>query len=303
MLCLLLTACLCCALALPATAAGRGSGAAAASGGAAKPTVVISSQKLSVNGRLVDCEKYNIDGANYFRLRDLALLLSGTECQFEVGWDGETNTVTVTSGKAYTPVGGELTPRGDLSAQTTPSTQKLIVNGKTVSGLSVYNIGGTNYFKLRDLGEYLGFSVDFDAAANTAKVASPDFTPDLSGAASDPLIYAPLGENNWYFLEPVPNDPNYTLIWVLKCAEGGGIDFYMGYLDSEILVSGAGSYRYEQNGTLRIRLDYESGGSAEGTYTLQSAGGELRLTQTSEKGLFTSGEQGKTLSLQKGVHP
>ena len=40
--------------------------------------VQLSAQKLSVDGKAVDCERYNIDGSNYFKLRDLAFLLNGT---------------------------------------------------------------------------------------------------------------------------------------------------------------------------------------------------------------------------------
>lgn len=40
------------------------------------------------------------------------------------------------------------------------------------SNLSVYNIGGSNFFQLRELGTALGFTVDYDAATNTAIVLS-----------------------------------------------------------------------------------------------------------------------------------
>ena len=39
-----------------------------------------------------------------------------------------------------------------------------------------YNIDGSNYFKLRDLGDALGFTVDYDADSNTAIVLSKGST-------------------------------------------------------------------------------------------------------------------------------
>ena len=78
--------------------------------------VVLSPQNLTVDGKAVTCEKYNIGGANYFKLRDLAQALSGTSSQFEVGWDGATGTVSITTGKAYTSVGGELSAGADKSS-------------------------------------------------------------------------------------------------------------------------------------------------------------------------------------------
>ena len=56
--------------------------------------VELSQQKLTVDGKYVDCERYNIDGANYFKLRDLACLLNGTGSQFSVGYDAATATVS-----------------------------------------------------------------------------------------------------------------------------------------------------------------------------------------------------------------
>lgn len=48
-------------------------------------TAQLSSQKLRFNGAdRSDVEKYNIDGSNFFKLRDLAALLDGTAAQFDV---------------------------------------------------------------------------------------------------------------------------------------------------------------------------------------------------------------------------
>ena len=143
---------------------------------AAAPKVVLSPQRLSVNDKTFSCEKYNIDGANYFKLRDLAKLLSGTASQFAVGYDEASKTISVTTGKPYTAVGGELDAGTDHSASAVVSAQKLLIDGRAVTGLSVYNIGGSNFFKLRDLGSQLGFRVDYDAASNTALVFSRDFS-------------------------------------------------------------------------------------------------------------------------------
>lgn len=49
---------------------------------ASAANVVASPQNLSVDGVDADCDKYNIDGSNYFKLRDLAQLLSKTDSRF-----------------------------------------------------------------------------------------------------------------------------------------------------------------------------------------------------------------------------
>ena len=134
--------------------------------------VVLSPQKLTVDGKAINCEKYNIDGSNYFKLRDLAYVLNGTTSQFSVGWDAAAGVVSIQTGEAYTPNGSELVVGADKSSTAVPSSQTIKIDGVVRRNLSVYNIGGNNFFKLRDLGEALGFDVGYDAATNTAMAAS-----------------------------------------------------------------------------------------------------------------------------------
>ena len=138
---------------------------------AEKPTVVLSPQKLAVNGAAKETEIYNIDGTNYFKLRDLAMLLNGTGSQFSVAFDGTRNTVVVKTGEAYAPVGGELATGTDNAASAVVSPQSIEIDGKTAA-LTAYNIGGANFFGLRALEPYLGYTVGWDAAANTATITS-----------------------------------------------------------------------------------------------------------------------------------
>ena len=143
---------------------------------ASAANVVASPQNLSVDGVDADCDKYNIDGSNYFKLRDLAQLLSKTDSRFSISFDEQSNAVAVVSGKEYTPVGGELERGRDQFKTAVVSKQSVLIDGKAVDGLSIYNIGGNNYFKLRDLGDALGFTVDYDADSNTAIVLSKGST-------------------------------------------------------------------------------------------------------------------------------
>ena len=132
-----------------------------------------SAQSLTVDGGFVSCDKYNIDGYNYFKLRDLATLLNGTGSEFDVGWDAAQNLVTITTGRGYAqPNGTELKIGADLSSTVVSSSQTIMIDGTLRSDLTVYNIGGNNFFQLRELGEALGFDVEYDEAANTAMVES-----------------------------------------------------------------------------------------------------------------------------------
>lgn len=63
---------------------------------------------ISVDGVNRRIDAYAIDNYNYFKLRDIAYVLSGTSKQFDVTWDGSKNAINLVKGKAYTVVGNEL---------------------------------------------------------------------------------------------------------------------------------------------------------------------------------------------------
>lgn len=133
---------------------------------------VWSRQSLKVDDKYVNCEKYNISGANYFKLRDLAHFLNGTGSQFDVGFDEAAATVRVTTGVAYASDTAALTVGPDKSGIVQPSHQTIRIDGTAYSDLTAYNIGGNNYFQLRELGTVLGFDVKYDADSDTAFIYS-----------------------------------------------------------------------------------------------------------------------------------
>ena len=136
-------------------------------------TAALSTQNLAVNGKAVDCEKYNIDGSNYFKLRDLAYLLNGTGSQFDVGYNSEKRLISITTNHAYTaPNGSELVIGADQSDKAAASSQTIMIDGRERGDLTAYNIGGNNFFQLRELGAALGFDVAYDAATRTVLVTS-----------------------------------------------------------------------------------------------------------------------------------
>jgi len=145
------------------------------------------SQSLTVDGAAVTAEAYNIDGANYVRLRDVAGLLSNTEACFSVSYVQESDMIVIETGVPYIPA--ETDSAAELAANpvsVVPSPQTLIVSGRVVSGISAYNIDGSNFYKLRELGAILGFGVDYDAESRTVLICTrqetalpEDWSPDI----------------------------------------------------------------------------------------------------------------------------
>ena len=123
-----------------------------------------------VNGKEIACQAYNIQGYNYFKLRDIAMTLNGTGKTFEVGYDDASNAISLLSGQKYTPVGRELTINiGSGQKLASLSTSSVYLNGSEVN-LQAYNIDGYNYFKLRDIAKVIDFGVEWNGTTNTISI-------------------------------------------------------------------------------------------------------------------------------------
>ncbi len=126
-----------------------------------------SNATLKIDGAAVKTEAYNINGSNYFKLRDLAMVLNGSNKQFEVAWDGNKNAISLYTQKQYTIAGGELAKSGVANNQNaTATTAALYIDGSQAS-FDAYQINGSNYYKLRDIGKAINFGVAWDESANT----------------------------------------------------------------------------------------------------------------------------------------
>ena len=136
-------------------------------GGAQVITAASSKSTVKINGSSVSFNAYNISGNNYFKLRDLAAAINGTGKQFEVGYDSTSNAITLTSGSSYTAVGGELETAGSSSSVSAAASSSIVYLDGTKISLTAYNIGGYNYFKLRDVASALNFGVTYDSTTST----------------------------------------------------------------------------------------------------------------------------------------
>ncbi|MDR1246784.1 MAG: hypothetical protein LBK57_07115 [Clostridiales Family XIII bacterium] len=120
---------------------------------------------VSVDGAIAQPSAYNIGGSNYFKLRDLAAMFKDSDLGFSVGWNAASKTVSIITDGEYTPDGTELSGSPERGGMAALPDSVVTVDGTAVY-MDVRNIGGSNYFKLRDIGETIGFSVDYDASAN-----------------------------------------------------------------------------------------------------------------------------------------
>lgn len=139
--------------------------------------VVPSTHHVKVNGQAVNPQVYNIDGYNYFKLRDVAYLLRDTGSAFGVNWNSEQNAIDLLPGEQYAAVGDELTVVSTTTLRVQQSTAKVLLDG---SGISIqgYNINGNNYYKIADVSSAIGFTAAFESATRTVQITTPSPAPE-----------------------------------------------------------------------------------------------------------------------------
>ncbi len=116
--------------------------------------------KVLVNNNAVELSGYVIDNSNYFKIRDIAMILRSTGSRFNVMWNSSTNAISINVGEKYSVVGGELDEDTSTTQEIYTNNDPIYVNGREAD-IMAYTINGNNYFKIRDLGSIVGFSVDW----------------------------------------------------------------------------------------------------------------------------------------------
>lgn len=139
---------------------------------------VPSSAKLKIDGKYYELDAYNIENRNYFKLRDIARLMTGTPKEASV--EGDAHGVRIAmplnpdmDENTYQPTGTEL-KRGMAKADvvnrqlTENYSGRLLpymANGSNRYIAYAYTIQGNKYFSIQDIGILFDFSVSWDGAA------------------------------------------------------------------------------------------------------------------------------------------
>jgi len=128
-----------------------------------------STSAVLVDGKKISFDAYTISGSSYFKLRDLAAVLSGTGKQFDVTWDSTNKAINLISGKPYITVGGELTAGDGKSKIALLNKSKIHIDGISLT-LRSYIINGNSYLKLRDIAKALNIGIAWDGKTNTISI-------------------------------------------------------------------------------------------------------------------------------------
>lgn len=129
-----------------------------------------STSRMTVNGKEVEVSGYSVNYSNYFKIRDIAMVLRNTTSRFDVGWDQKRSAITISLDEKYTIIGGELEENSiSTTMDIEESSAPIYVDGKE-KDVTCYNIGGYTYFKIRDIADLVGFTVNWNESAQTIEI-------------------------------------------------------------------------------------------------------------------------------------
>ena len=126
-------------------------------------------QKIYVDLNEYNVQAYNINGNDYFKIRDIAKMMEGTSKIFDIEYDAGTNSINMIGYFDYTEVGGELAKGDGIEKTAYSSSAFLTYDGVPVS-VACYNIDGNNYFKLRDVTDALDCRVEWNIRNNVINI-------------------------------------------------------------------------------------------------------------------------------------
>lgn len=197
-----------------------------------------STHKIYVDGEKASAAAYEINGNNYFKIRDVAAILSGTAAQFDVTWDPATGNITLTDDKAYTKTGDELYPIPDSVQIAEESTAPLYRDGERVY-YTGYNVNDNNYYKLRDIAEDFDFGVTWDGATQSVYIETDEEyvpegqEPEQPGEQETPEEpETPVEEEPEQTDPSTPEEPSTPEYSMTSPAVGEYSDYYQDYLDN-----------------------------------------------------------------------
>ena len=137
----------------------------------------ISKMEILLDGETVKPSGYLISQGDaaytYFKLRDIAYLMRNKECKFSVSYDSAARKISVKRGAAYQADGSEMKPATEVK-NAVASSLPVLIDGKETD-MEAFNINGFTYYKLRDIGENLGFDISYRNSSKQGIIKTPGY--------------------------------------------------------------------------------------------------------------------------------
>lgn len=134
-------------------------------------SATLSTANILINGTPASVGGYSVNDTNFFKIRDIAMLLRNTSSKFNVAWDELNQAISITPGEDYVVIGGELVSDVPEKIEVVENNTPIFVNGRQTA-ITAYNINGSSYFKIRDIADAVGFNIEWDGVTQTINIVT-----------------------------------------------------------------------------------------------------------------------------------
>jgi len=141
-----------------------------------KESATQTTTSVVINSEKIEFPTYKIIGDTYFNIRDIAYTLRKTSKKFNVVWKSENKSLYLETGHSYGTVGGEMQSKGAGEKDANPIRNKIYVLGIDTK-FTVYEIDGSFYFKLDELGKELNLDLTYNSAGKMYEIDTGDAIP------------------------------------------------------------------------------------------------------------------------------
>ena len=138
---------------------------------AVKAEAEVTFQEVYLDGVKIELGAYLINQRNYVKLRDVAAILAATDAKYNVDFDKEKKQVVIKTGEAYEKQEKDLTPLAKGKQVAVISEQNFMFNGEE-KAVETALINQNNYLQLRQLGELVGFGVNYNKETKAIELTS-----------------------------------------------------------------------------------------------------------------------------------
>lgn len=143
--------------------------------------------KSIADGNYVYFDSFNIEGANYFSIRDIAYLLNDTENLFNIKLEGD-DTISINKNEHYNVEGTEFNKSVGRKKIKSGCEEIKIKSDGYIYNIKAYNINDRNYVLLRDICDILNISIDWDTERKVIMLKSIEFYNEIDISILPPVI-------------------------------------------------------------------------------------------------------------------
>ena len=147
---------------------------------------------IIVDGVRVPFLAYIIAGDIFVGIRDLAFTFRGTPKQFCVTWNSLQNSIHITSGRQYIPVGREMSLTGAQSITANRIDSEVFLDNSVIAAL-IYGVEGLSFYRLSDIAKALNFFIGWDSAEETIVIETAKEYEETSSSLIPEAVRTQLG--------------------------------------------------------------------------------------------------------------